>query len=42
MQELYKLKDMLCDDLKEYSKKEKLDMQSLNAIDTIHKLILLS
>lgn len=35
MQELYKLKDMLCEDLKEYSKKEKLDMQSLNAIDTL-------
>lgn len=35
MQKLYKLKDMLCDELKEYAAKDKLDLTSLNAVDTL-------
>ena len=35
LNEMYKIKDMLCKELKEYAKKEKLDMSSLEAIDKL-------
>ena len=35
MEELYKLKDMLCKELKEYGKKEKLDASSLEVVDKL-------
>lgn len=35
MHELYDLSEMLCKELKEYGKKEKLDMASLEAVDKL-------
>ncbi|MBR5180103.1 MAG: hypothetical protein IKW90_15100 [Lachnospiraceae bacterium] len=35
MQELYELRDKLCKELKEYSKKDKLDSSSLQIVDTL-------
>lgn len=35
MNELYAIKDKLCNELKSYSKKETLDLASLQAIDTL-------
>lgn len=35
LNEMYKIKDMLCKELTEYAKKEKLDMASLEAIDKL-------
>ena len=35
MHELYELKEMLCKELKEYGKKDKLDMSSLEAVDKL-------
>lgn len=35
MDELYKLKDMLCKELKEYGKKDKLDAPSLEVVDKL-------
>ena len=35
MHELYELKDKLCNELKEFNKKEKLDMTSIQTIDTL-------
>lgn len=35
MYELYELREMLCKELKEYGKKDKLDMSSLEAVDKL-------
>ena len=35
MHELYELKEMLCKELKEYGKKDKLDMSSLEIVDKL-------
>ena len=35
MHELYELKEMLCKELKEYGKKDKLDMSSLEVVDKL-------
>lgn len=35
LNEMYKIKDMLCKELTEYAKKEKLDMSSLETIDKL-------
>lgn len=35
MDKLYKLKDMLCEELEEYSREEQVDMKNLQAIDTL-------
>jgi len=35
MHELYELKEMLCKELKEYGKKDKLDMASLEIVDKL-------
>lgn len=35
LNEMYKIKDILCKELTEYAKKEKLDMSSLEAIDKL-------
>lgn len=35
MQQLYSLRDMLCEELKKFGEKEKIDMTALNQIDTL-------
>ena len=35
MHKLYELKEMLCDELKEYGDKDKLDVSSLEIVDTL-------